>query len=107
MTQGELPAFRALSRFPAVRRDLALLVDEGVSYGQISSSIEALELAILSEYQIFDVYQGEGLVSGRKSLALGLILQELSRTLEEEEVERTVSLILKKLKADVGASLRA
>ncbi len=107
MTQGELPAFRALSRFPAVRRDLALLVDEGVSYGQISSSIEALELAILSEYQIFDVYQGEGLVSGRKSLALGLILKELSRTLEEEEVERTVSLILKKLKADVGASLRA
>jgi phenylalanyl-tRNA synthetase beta chain len=107
MTQGELPAFRALSRFPAVRRDLALLVDESVSYGQISSSIEGLELAILSEYQIFDVYQGEGLVSGRKSLALGLILQELSRTLEEEEVERTVSLILKKLKADVGASLRA
>ncbi|RUM94657.1 MAG: phenylalanine--tRNA ligase subunit beta [Thiothrix sp.] len=106
MMQAELPAFRALSRFPAVRRDLALLVDESVSYGQISSSIEVLELEILSEYQIFDVYQGEGLVSGRKSLALGLILQELSRTLEEDEVERTVSLILKKLKADVGASLR-
>ena len=107
LSRGDLPEFRALSRFPAVRRDLALLVDEGVSYGQISSSIESLQLDIINEYQIFDVYKGEGLVSGRKSLALGLILQELSRTLEEDEVERTVSLVLEKLKADVGASLRA
>jgi phenylalanyl-tRNA synthetase beta chain len=82
-------------------------VDENVSYGEISSSIDSLELEVVSEHQVFDVYQGEGLVSGRKSLALSLILQELSRTLEEDEVEHTVSLILKKLKADVGASLRA
>jgi len=107
MTHDELPEFHALSRFPAVRRDVALLVDESVSYGDISSSIDSLELEVVSEYKVFDVYQGEGLVSGRKSLALGLILQELSRTLEEDEVEHTVSLILKKLKADVGASLRA
>jgi phenylalanyl-tRNA synthetase beta chain len=106
LTRGELPRFHALSRFPTVRRDLALMVDEHVSYGAISSSIESLHLDLVSEYQVFDVYQGDGLVSGRKSLALGLILQDLSRTLEDDEVEATVALILKKLKADVGASLR-
>ncbi len=107
MTHAEIPRFQPLSRFPVVRRDLALVVDEKVSYGAISSSIESLELDIVSGYQIFDVYQGEGLAPGQKSLALGLILQDLSRTLEEREAEQVVSRILKKLKADVGASLRA
>jgi phenylalanyl-tRNA synthetase beta chain len=106
LMQASLPMFQPLGRFPVVRRDLALLVDKSVSYGEISSSIESLDLDIVSEHGIFDVYQGKTLVSGRKSLALGLILQDLSRTLEENEVDHAVSLILKKLKADVGASLR-
>ena len=106
LMQDSLPVFQALSRFPVVRRDLALLVDKSVSYGEISSTIESLDLDIVSEHEVFDVYQGKALVSGRKSLALGLILQDLSRTLEESEVDHVVSLILEKLKADVGASLR-
>jgi phenylalanyl-tRNA synthetase beta chain len=102
----ELPKYQALSRFPALRRDLALLVEESVSYQDISSSIEALDIDILSGFQIFDVYNGDGIASGLKSVALGLILQDLSRTLEDDDVERTVKTILAKLKSDVGASLR-
>lgn len=102
----EIPQFEPLSRYPAVRRDLALLVDEQVSYAEIKASIENLGNGLLRDFQVFDVYQGKGVASGRKSLALSLILQDLSRTLEEQEVEASVAKILNQLNSDVGASLR-
>ncbi len=106
LRQRELPAFRPLSRYPAMRRDLAIVVDENVSFREISQSIGALGLDIVSGFEIFDVYKGKGVASGRKSIALSLILQDLSRTLEDEDVERAVTMVLQKLESDVGASLR-
>ncbi len=102
----DLPQFQPLSRYPAMRRDIAVVVDETVSFGQISQSIESLDLDLIRGFEIFDVYKGEGVASGRKSIALSLILQDLSRTLEDEVVERAVTMVLQKLESDVGASLR-
>lgn len=106
LRQSRLPHFEPLNRYPAMRRDLAIVVDESVSFDAISKSIESLDLDLLSGLDVFDVYRGEGVASGRKSIALSLILQDLSRTLEEDDVERVVALILEKLASDVGASLR-
>ncbi len=106
LRQRDLPAFRPLSRFPAMRRDLAIVVDESVSFREISRSIAELGLDMISGFEVFDVYKGKGVASGRKSIALSLILQDLSRTLGDEDVERAVTRVLRKLEADVGASLR-
>lgn len=102
----DLPEFVPLSRYPALRRDIAVVVDETVSFREISQSIKSLGLDLIRSFDIFDVYKGEGVASGRKSIALSLILQDLSRTLEEEDVERAVTMVLQKLESDVGASLR-
>ncbi len=102
----EIAKFQPLSKFPAVRRDLALVVDEAVTYAEIEASIRAFGNPLVSDFEIFDVYRGKGVANGRKSLALRLILQDLSRTLGEEEVESTVNALLDRLQSDVGASLR-
>ncbi len=101
-----VPAFEPLSRFPAVRRDLALLVDENVSYSRIREAIKALDLDIIQDVRVFDVYTGEGVANGLKSVALGLILQDFSRTLEESDVEKVVEKVLAQLKSEVQATLR-
>lgn len=101
-----VPQYQPLSKFPSVRRDLAIVVDESVRYARILEVINSSGLELIHECQIFDQYNGEAVASGRKSLALGLILQDLSRTLSEEEVEQTIALVLQKLEAETGASLR-
>ncbi|HHJ18810.1 MAG TPA: phenylalanine--tRNA ligase subunit beta, partial [Gammaproteobacteria bacterium] len=103
---ARIPRYQPMSKFPSVRRDLAIVVDENVSYARILEVIKSSGLELIRECQIFDLYKGKTLASGRKSLALGLILQDLSRTLSEQEVEQTIALVLKKLEVETGASLR-
>ena len=104
--KNKLPSYKPLSRFPTVRRDLALLVNEDVSYAEIKKSLSSLDNKMITASHIFDVYQGEGVASGLKSIALGLILQDFSRTLEEQDVENVVTQIVTQLNKDVGARLR-
>ena len=106
LEERELPAYQPLSRYPAVRRDLALLVSEDVSYADIQKSLTSLNNKMITASHIFDVYQGEGVASGLKSIALGLILQDFSRTLEEQDVESVVTEVVERLQKDVGARLR-
>jgi len=106
LTEGILPRYRQISRFPAIRRDLALLVDEGVTYGAIEACIRAAEPDLLRELVLFDVYTGQNIDSGRKSLALGLILQSSSQTLTEDLIEKTVGRILDRLTSELDARLR-
>jgi len=101
-----LPAYTALSRFPSVRRDLAIVIDDDVSSGQLKDLIEACIPKFLKEIRIFDVYQGKGVDSGRKSVALGLILQESSRTLTDQDVEEATSKVVSELAKQLGATLR-
>jgi len=106
LSAGRLPAFRSLSKFPSIRRDIAILVGTGVSRAEIEACIAAAEPDLLTEIVLFDVYQGEKIESGRKSLALGLILQASSQTLTDQEVDRCIARILAQLESDIGARLR-
>ncbi|WJW76733.1 phenylalanine--tRNA ligase subunit beta [Thiohalobacter sp. IOR34] len=100
------PVFQPISRYPSVRRDLAFLVDAGVSAQAIRARVEASAGEWLKELLLFDVYQGEGVESGRKSIALGLILQDSSRTLADQDVEAVVERVTAVLQDELGASLR-
>ena len=101
-----IPVFVHLSRFPSVRRDLAIIVDINLPAGQLVDAIKNTDDTRIKDINIFDVYQGAGVESGRKSVALGLILQDSSRTLKENEIDAIVSGILMKLADEFGAKLR-
>ncbi|GAB4355588.1 MAG: phenylalanine--tRNA ligase subunit beta [Gammaproteobacteria bacterium] len=106
ITEGSIPAFRPISRFPAIRRDLAVVVDEAVPAQEINRVITAVAGDLLTNLQLFDVYRGKGVDSGRKSLALGLTLQDQSRTLKDKEVEKVLENVLMALNKEFGATLR-
>ena len=103
---GAIPAFRPLSKFPAIRRDIALVMDETITAQQVQDCIEEVAGDTLSKFELFDVYRGEGIDSGRKSLALGLTLQDLSRTLTDTDVDKELNKIIDVLKNRLGATLR-
>jgi phenylalanyl-tRNA synthetase beta chain len=101
-----LPAFGAVSRYPAIRRDLAIIVDEQVTSDALLASVREAAPEELRDAFVFDVYRGKGIDSGRKSLALGLILQGLSRTLTDSEVDNASNDVLAHLRSTHGATLR-
>lgn len=103
---ARLPAFAELSRFPASRRDLAIVVDEGVTAQAVQEAIRQRGGALLREVWLFDVYRGKGIAEGRKSLAFGLNLQDFSRNLTDHVVEEAMSGILAGLAEQFGATLR-
>ena len=100
------PAFKPLSRFPSTRRDLAVLVDHAVSAGQVLAVVRGAAGPHLRDLQLFDVYQGQGIDSGKKSLALGLLFQASSSTLNEPEIEQAIAATLAALASEVGGALR-
>ncbi len=106
LQQGRVPAYREVSRFPAIRRDLAVVVDEGVSARQVMECVAAAAGELLVDLQLFDQYRGKGIDSGRKSLALALTLQDYSRTLREEAVETVVGRVIETLQSRLRAELR-
>jgi phenylalanyl-tRNA synthetase beta chain len=98
--------FSPISKFPSIRRDLSLVMDEKTTAEQIFSVIDEIGLTTINKRWVFDVYQGQGVESGRKSVSLGLILLDSSRTLTDEDVEETVSQIIDRLGEKLGTVLR-
>ena len=103
---GAIPSFKPLSKFPAIRRDIALVMEEAVTAQQVQECIKEVAGDILSKFELFDVYRGEGIDLGRKSLALGLTLQDLSRTLTDTDVDKELNKIIDVLNQRLGATLR-
>ncbi len=103
---GSLPAFETISKFPSIRRDIALVVDESVTFESIRNSIRKTSGKIIKDIRLFDVYTGENVDSGRKSVALGLILQEKSHTLTDQEVDEVMQRVLQQLSDELDARLR-
>ncbi|RMG36586.1 MAG: phenylalanine--tRNA ligase subunit beta, partial [Gammaproteobacteria bacterium] len=103
---GQLPAFEPLSKFPSIRRDFAMVVDEGIAWGQILEVAREAAGDVVREIRLFDVYIGENVEPGRKSLALSLILQDSSHTLTEQEVEQASAAVLQALADRLSATLR-
>ena len=103
---NRLPVFKEISKFPSVRRDIAVLFDESTSMGDVERTVLQNASELLQKVVVFDIYRGDKIASGLKSVALGLILQDNSRTLDEGEVEKTVASIIKVLEEKFGATLR-
>ena len=99
------PEFEPISKYPTVRRDLALIVEENLHVNKIVDYIYQQQ-GIVQEVVVFDIYQGKGIENGRKSVALGLILQDNSKTLVEQDVEGFISDLLNNLKNTFNAQLR-
>ena len=99
-------SFKELPKFPEVRRDLALLLDEGVSYAELRVSAIKQVKKILKDVSLFDVYRGDKIPEGKKQYALSFTLQDTERTLTDQDVEKAMEKILNTFKNQFGAVLR-
>jgi phenylalanyl-tRNA synthetase beta chain len=104
--RSEVPVFREISRYPAIRRDLAVVIDESVTLDELRESVNLAAKGLLRELAVFDVYRGKGVEPGRKSIALGLILQETSRTLTDAEADAVVNAVIERVRGDLKAGIR-
>ena len=99
-------SYTDLPKFPAVRRDLALLVDKSVTFAQIESVAYGAEKRLLKDVTLFDVYEGRNLEDGKKSYAVAFMLQDESQTLNDKQIEKTMNSIIHGLETSLGARLR-
>ncbi|MFN3594730.1 MAG: phenylalanine--tRNA ligase subunit beta [Thiobacillaceae bacterium] len=107
LTRRTLPRYGGLSRYPAVRRDVAVVVDASLEVGGILAAVRAALPRTITEFELFDVYQGQGIESGKKSLAFRMLLQHTEKTLTDAEIEAAVSEVLAVLTERFNAVLRA
>ena len=103
---GQLPRFYELSKFPEVRRDLAVVVDKTVSAAELMDNVRVVAGTYLTDLRLFDVYEGKGIDPKRKSLALGLTFRDQSRTLGDEDVNLAVGQVIDLLEKNYKAELR-
>ena len=106
ISERNLPQAKAISRFPANRRDIAITVKDEITVGAILSFVEKIGVNQLVGLNLFDVYKGKGVEPGDKSLALSLVLQDPDKTLEEAEIQQAVDTVVKGLESEFGAALR-
>ena len=98
--------FNKISKFPSVRRDLAIVVDESVPLAVLQENVTVSASGLLNELRVFDIYRGPGVETGRKSVALGLILQDSSRTLTDVDADAVVTAVVARLRDVLSASIR-
>ena len=106
LLKAKIPLAGDISRFPANRRDLALVVDQEIAAADVVSLVKKIGGNQLVGINLFDIYQGQGIPEGKKSLAISLVLQDTLRTLEEKEISETISNVVEGLRNEFNASLR-
>ena len=100
------PLATAVSRFPAIRRDIAVVVDDSVTADALVAAVAGSAPALIRDVRIFDIYKGDRIEAGRKSVAIGLILQETSRTLTDEDADAAMAAAVRELQDQFAAQLR-
>ncbi|MES2811135.1 MAG: phenylalanine--tRNA ligase subunit beta [Bacteroidota bacterium] len=98
--------FAEISKYPEVRRDLALLLDKSVEFAKILELAKKTEKGLLKEVDLFDVYEGKNLPEGKKSYAVSFILQDDSKTLTDSQIDKVMSKLTQTFETELGASLR-
>ncbi len=98
--------YKELPKFPEVRRDLALLLDESVNYSDLRKSALRVGKKLIKQVSLFDVYRGDKIAEGKKQYALSFVLQDLDKTLTDNDVERVMSKLLSTFQNEFGAVLR-
>ena len=106
LRRGTVPAAAPISRFPMVRRDIAVVVDDGVAAEDLRRALAGLDLPQVVDIGLFDVYRGAGLPDGKKSLAFRVLLQDTEKTLTDQEVEAVMGDLVRVLERDFSAKLR-
>jgi len=101
-----IPQFTPLSKFPSVRRDMALLVEENIQAADLLKTVLDSGFSKIQDVQLFDLYQGEGVEKGYKSIALSLILQDFDQTLTDSEIDAIFNGVLEVLGTELNAKLR-
>lgn len=104
--EAKFPVFEEISKFPTIRRDLAIMVDESVPLAAIREHVSVGARSLLRDLRVFDIYRGRGVDSGRKSVALGLIFQESSRTLTDHDADQIVAAVVERLRRELNATIR-
>ncbi len=105
LAQGSAPKAADVSRFPRVRRDLAVVVDETVDVQTLLNAMRQAAKPCVTEIALFDLYRGKGLEHGKKSLAFRVLLQDTQKTLTDSEIETSIKLLVA-IMALHGAQLR-
>jgi phenylalanyl-tRNA synthetase beta chain len=100
VTAGTLP------KTQPVRRDLALLIDSAISFAQVEAVVRESERRLLRSVKLFDVYEGKNLPAGKKSYAIAMTLQDDEKTLQDKQIDATMTKIINNLKQRLGAELR-
>jgi phenylalanyl-tRNA synthetase beta chain len=103
---ARVPQLSDISRFPAIRRDLAVIVDEAVQFEQLANAVRTSAGQLLNDLSVLSVYRGEQLDKGKKSIALGLNLQDTSRTLTDEDADRVMTQVIEYLRVKFGGIIR-
>lgn len=98
--------FKAISKYPEVKRDLALLVDEKVKFSQIKELAKKSERQLLKSVSIFDVYQGKNIEEGKKSYAVSFILQDENKTLKDKQIDKIMNKLIQTYQKELGAAIR-
>ncbi|TXK96810.1 phenylalanine--tRNA ligase subunit beta [Methylococcaceae bacterium HT1] len=106
LLERKVPSFNSLSKFPSVRRDLALLLEEQVSFHAVEKCINDCQEKSIKEVMVFDIYRGQGVEQGYKSIALALIMQDATQTLTDSEIDAIVNRVLDALSNKLSAKLR-
>jgi phenylalanyl-tRNA synthetase beta chain len=104
--ESAAPIAKTVSKFPAIRRDIAVVVDDKISASQLVDAVKSAAPNLIQSVRIFDIYKGDRIEAGRKSVAIGLILQETSRTLTDDDADAAMAAAVTKLEDKFAAKLR-
>ena len=103
---ANVPVAETISKFPTIRRDIAVVVNNDVTVAALIGAVEDAAPELVTSVRVFDIYRGPGIEAGLKSVALGLILQETSRTLTDDDADTAMTTVLHKLEQEFAAVLR-
>ena len=106
LTKNHKVTVEELSKFPEVRRDLALLVDTQVTFSQLREIVFSVEKKLLKNVTLFDVYEGDKLPAGKKSYALNFVLEDTTKTLTDQVIDRVMSNLIREFERRAGAQIR-
>ena len=106
LTKNHKVTVEELSKFPEVRRDLALLVDTQVTFSQLREIAFSVEKKLLKNVTLFDVYEGDKLPAGKKSYALNFVLEDTTKTLTDQVIDRVMSNLIREFERRAGAQIR-
>ena len=98
--------YKEISKFPAVKRDLALLIDKKVQFAEIEKIAYETEKKLLKNVELFDVYEGKNLEAGKKSYAVSFMLQDENATLNDKQIDKVMQKLITNLQNKLDAKLR-